>query len=213
MKEKRGQRNIFWHQATVSRQDRESLSGHSGVALWLTGLSAAGKSTIAVTLENMLYERGLRTYILDGDNIRHGLNSNLGFSPEDRTENIRRVGEVAKLFTESAIITLTAFISPYRKDRDMVRRMFGRGDFIEVFVDCPLKVCEERDPKGIYKKARTGEIPSFTGITAPYETPINPEIRIDTSILSIEESAAILLAYLDENGFTSRAIPTAGASM
>src|ERR1044071_2982032 len=154
--------NIVWHQGAVTRADREQMNGHKGATVWLTGLSGSGKSTIAVDLEKRLCERGVRTYILDGDNIRHGLNKDLGFSPADRTENIRRIGEVAKLFTEAGVIVATAFISPYRADRDQVRKIMKDGDFIEVFVHAPLDVCEQRDPKGLYKKARAGEVKEFT---------------------------------------------------
>jgi len=194
-------KNLFWHTSSISRKDREVLNGHRGVTVWLTGLSAAGKSTLAVAMESALFKQGYRTYILDGDNIRHGLNSNLGFSPEDRSENIRRVGEVAKLFTDCGIITFTAFISPYRADRQLVRSLFREGDFIEVYVDCPISVCEQRDPKEMYKKARRGEIPSFTGISAPYEIPQAPEIRLDTSILPVDGCTTIITDYLTKNGY------------
>src|SRR4249920_2649585 len=185
--------NIVWHKGAVTRDDREKLNGHKGCTVWLTGLSGSGKSTIAVDLEKRLAERGVRTYILDGDNIRHGLNKNLGFSPEDRTENIRRIGEVAKLFTDAGVVALTAFISPYRADRDQVRKIMADGDFVEVFVDCPVEVCEERDVKGLYKKARAGEIKEFTGISAPYEAPGSPELTIKTSGQSVEASALQIL--------------------
>jgi adenylylsulfate kinase len=190
--------NIVWHQGAVTREDRERLNGHRGCTVWLTGLSGSGKSTIAVELEKRLWERGARGYILDGDNIRHGLNKNLGFSPADRTENIRRIGEVAKLFTEAGIVTLTAFISPYRADRDQVREIMQKGDFIEVHVDCPVEVCEQRDVKGLYKKARAGQIPEFTGVSAPYEEPLEPELTIRTATQDVDASARQILAYLDE---------------
>ena len=164
--------------------------------MWLTGLSGSGKSTIAVALEKTLWSRGVRTYILDGDNIRHGLNKNLGFSPADRTENIRRIGEVAKLFADAGLVAVTAFISPYRADRDQVRALMRPGDFIEVLVDCPLDICEQRDVKGLYQKARAGQIPEFTGISAPYEAPLTPELTLRTAEQSPEESAAQVLAYL-----------------
>jgi adenylylsulfate kinase len=173
--------------------------------VWLTGLSGSGKSTIAVQLEKHLLERGVRTYILDGDNIRHGLNKNLGFSPEDRTENIRRIGEVAKLFTEAGLVTLTAFISPYRADRDQVRSIMQEGDFVEVFVDCPVEVCEERDVKGLYKKARAGEIKEFTGISAPYEAPAKAELTILTAGQSVEASAQQIIEHLEGTGVIPRA--------
>ena len=193
--------NIVWHQGAVNREDREKLNGHKGATVWLTGLSGSGKSTIAVDLEKRLAERGVRTYILDGDNIRHGLNKNLGFSPEDRTENIRRIGEVAKLFTDAGVVAITAFISPYRADRDQVRGLMKAGDFIEVLVDCPVEVCEQRDVKGLYKKARAGEIKEFTGISAPYEAPNAPELLIDTNGEPVEKSVERLVAYLEAKGY------------
>jgi adenylylsulfate kinase len=196
--------NIVWHAGAVTRADREQLNAHRGCTVWLTGLSGSGKSTIAVDLEKRLWDRGVRSYILDGDNIRHGLNKNLGFSPTDRTENIRRIGEVAKLFTDAGIVTVTAFISPYRADRDQVRAIMQPGDFIEVLVDCPLAVCEERDVKGLYKKARAGQIPEFTGISAPYEPPLDPELTIRTQAQSVEESARQILACLEERGIVPR---------
>ncbi|MBI3768599.1 MAG: adenylyl-sulfate kinase [Deltaproteobacteria bacterium] len=192
--------NIVWHQGAVTRADREQMNGHKGCTVWLTGLSGSGKSTIAVDLEKRLWERGVRAYVLDGDNVRHGLNKNLGFSPADRTENIRRIGEVAKLFAEAGVVALTAFISPYRADRDQVRALMQPGDFIEVHVDCPVEVCEQRDVKGLYKKARAGEIKEFTGISAPYEAPLTPELTIRTSEQSVETSARQILQYLEEKG-------------
>jgi adenylylsulfate kinase len=197
--------NIVWHQGAVNRDDREKLNGHKGATVWLTGLSGSGKSTIAVDLEKRLCERGVRTYILDGDNIRHGLNKNLGFSPEDRTENIRRIGEVAKLFTDGAVVAITAFISPYRADRDQVRALMKPGDFVEILVDCPVEVCEQRDVKGLYKKARAGEIKEFTGISAPYEAPANPELTIKSHELSIEQSVSTIVAHLESKGIVPRA--------
>ena len=197
--------NIVWHQGTVTRGDREKINGHKACTVWLTGLSGSGKSTIAVDLEKRLWERGIRAYILDGDNIRHGLNKNLGFSPEDRTENIRRIGEVAKLFTEAGVVALTTFISPYRADRDQVRKIMAYGDFVEVHVDCPVEVCAQRDVKGLYKKARAGEIKEFTGISAPYEAPEKPELTINTAGQSVEESAKQILAYLEKQGIISKA--------
>ncbi len=191
--------NIVWHQGAVTRADREQMNGHKGCTVWLTGLSGSGKSTIAVDLEKRLCERGVRTYILDGDNMRHGLNKNLGFSPADRTENIRRIGEVAKLFTDAGVVALTAFISPYRADRDQVRALMP-DDFIEVHVECPVDVCEQRDVKGLYKKARAGEIKEFTGVSAPYEAPLTPELTIDTSEQSVDASARQILAYLEQHG-------------
>ncbi|HEB90038.1 MAG TPA: adenylyl-sulfate kinase [Deltaproteobacteria bacterium] len=193
--------NITWHEGQVSRQDREALLGQRGCTVWLTGLSGSGKSTIAVAAEKALNERGRLTYILDGDNIRHGLNSNLGFSPEDRTENIRRIGEVSKLFTDAGIIVFSSFISPYRADRDAIREIMGEGDFIEVWVDASVETCEGRDVKGLYKKARAGEIPEFTGISAPYEEPENPELVVDTNAQSVDESVGQILSYLEKNAY------------
>ena len=192
--------NIKWHHGKITKEDRVTLLNQKGTTIWLTGLSGSGKSTIAVELEHALIENKHQAYILDGDNIRHGLNKNLGFSPEDRTENIRRIGEVAKLFTEANIITIAAFVSPYREDRDNVRKLLGRGEFVEIYVKCSLEVCETRDTKGLYKKARAGEVKDFTGISAPYEEPLNPELTIDSSTLSVEESAREILNYLEEKG-------------
>jgi len=194
--------NITWHEGQTTRVDREALIGQQGVTVWLTGLSGSGKSTIAVAAEHALVQSGRLAYVLDGDNIRHGLNSNLGFSPEDRTENIRRIGEVARLFTDSGVIVFTSFISPYRADRDAARELMAEGDFVEVLVDASLETCESRDVKGLYKKARAGEIPEFTGISAPYEAPEKPELVLDTNTQSVEESAAELVGY--ENSTTSR---------
>ena len=168
----RGAVNIRWHHGKVTKDDRAQLIRQRGAVIWLTGLSGSGKSTIAVDLEHALVENGYYAYVLDGDNIRHGLNRNLSFSPEDRSENIRRIGEVAKLFCDANLITIASFISPYRQDRENVRAIQGEGDFIEVFVKCPLAVCEERDTKGLYKRARAGEVEEFTGISAPYEEPV-----------------------------------------
>ncbi|MDR4507062.1 MAG: adenylyl-sulfate kinase [Candidatus Brocadiaceae bacterium] len=193
--------NIKWHQGKITREDRTGLMKQKGVTIWLTGLSGSGKSTIAVELEHALIENKHQAYILDGDNIRHGLNKNLGFSPEDRAENIRRIGEVAKLFTDANIITITAFISPYREDRDNVRKLLEEGEFIEIYVTCPLDVCEKRDTKGLYKKARAGELKEFTGISAPYEEPTNPELTVDTSKMTVEESTRAILNYLEEKGY------------
>jgi adenylylsulfate kinase len=194
-------KNIVWHQPTVSKQEREKISGHKGCTVWLTGLSGSGKSTLANMLEKALWERDVRAYVLDGDNIRHGLNKDLGFSPEDRTENIRRIGEVAALFTDAGIINVTAFISPYRADRDRVRATMKPGDFIEVFIDCDIDECEKRDPKGLYKKARAGQIPEFTGISAPYEAPEKPELVIKNTRQSPEESLNDMLSYLERKGY------------
>jgi adenylylsulfate kinase len=194
-------RNLTWHAGMVTKADRETIAGHRGCTIWMTGLSGSGKSTLAVALEKELWGRGVRAYVLDGDNIRHGLNKDLGFSPKDRNENIRRIGEVAKLFTDANVVNVTAFISPYRADRDQVRSIMAEGDFIEVFVDCPVEVCETRDPKGLYKKARAGEIPEFTGISAPYEAPLNPEVNLRTDRLSEEESVRQVLQYLERRGY------------
>jgi adenylylsulfate kinase len=193
--------NIKWHHGKITKQDRINLMKQKGVTIWLTGLSGSGKSTIAVELEHALLENKHQAYILDGDNIRHGLNKNLGFSPEDRSENIRRIGEVAKLFTDANIITITAFISPYRRDRENARKLQKEGEFIEVYVKCPIEVCEQRDTKGLYKKARAGEVKEFTGISAPYEEPLNPEIIINTSEMSVEESTRTIISYLEEKGY------------
>ncbi len=197
--------NIVWHQGAVTRADRERLNGHRGATVWFTGLSGSGKSTIAVAVEKALLGRGVRAFVLDGDNIRHGLNKNLGFSPSDRTENIRRIGEVAKLFTDAGVVALTAFISPYRADRDQARAVMQPGDFIEVLVDCPLEVCEQRDVKGLYQKARAGQIPEFTGISAPYESPLSPELTIRTHTQPAEESAQQVLSCLEARGIVPRA--------
>lgn len=184
--------NVVWHSHLVTREARETLHGHRGVVLWFTGLSGSGKSTLAGALETALHERGVSTYLLDGDNVRHGLCSDLGFSEDDRKENIRRVGEVANLMVDAGLVILTAFISPHRAERDMVRQRVGEGRFIEVFVDTPLAVCEARDPKGLYKKARAGELPNFTGVDAVYEAPIHPEIHLDGEQLVTNLIAQIL---------------------
>jgi adenylylsulfate kinase len=197
-------RNITWHPGMVTKADRENITGHKACTIWMTGLSGSGKSTLAVALEKKLWDRGVRAYVLDGDNIRHGLNKDLGFSPKDRAENIRRIGEVAKLFTDAGVINVTAFISPYRADRDSVRALMESGDFIEVHVDCSVEVCERRDVKGLYKKARAGEIPEFTGISAPYEAPLNPELTVHTDKYSEEECLAQLLGYLEKKEYIPR---------
>jgi len=194
--------NITYHAGSVTREERHKGLNQKGATLWLTGLSASGKSTMAMALEQVLIQNGHTAYCLDGDNVRHGLNKNLGFSAEDRTENIRRIGEVAKLFADAGIITITSFISPYRADRDLVRKLHDDADlpFIEVFVDCPLEEAEKRDPKGLYKKARAGEIKGFTGIDDPYEAPQNAELVIPTAEQSIEESVQTLLAAIEARG-------------
>jgi adenylylsulfate kinase len=193
--------NITWHHATVTRAEREGRNGNRGVILWYTGLSGCGKSTIAIEVEKRLFELGRHTYLLDGDNVRFGLNKNLGFAPQDRTENIRRIGEVAKLFVDAAIMVSTAFISPYRIDRDQVRTLVAKGDMLEIFIKCDVSVCEQRDPKGLYKKARAGEITDFTGISAPYEEPLHPEIVIDSGVLSIDECAQTVVDYLSAHKY------------
>ena len=193
--------NITWHAGHIGRQDRERLVGQRGATLWLTGLSGSGKSTIAVAAEAELVRRGHLAYVLDGDNIRHGLNQNLGFSPADRTESIRRIGEVSKLFNDSGVIVFTSFISPYRADRDAVRAIMEPGDFVEVYVNASLETCEGRDVKGLYKKARAGEIPEFTGISAPYEAPESPELILDTNRQSVEESIEQIIEHLDAKGY------------
>jgi adenylylsulfate kinase len=197
--------NISWHASQVERRDREALVGQRGVTIWLTGLSGSGKSTIAVAAERALVSRGHLAFVLDGDNVRHGLNKNLGFSPEDRSENIRRIGEVSKLFTEAGVIVFSSFISPYRSDRDTARALMEPGDFVEVYVDASLDTCEERDVKGLYKKARAGEIPEFTGISAPYEAPESPELILDTNRQSVEESVSQLIEFLDAKGYLAPA--------
>ncbi len=193
--------HITWHAGQVKRADRERRLGQRGAIVWLTGLSGSGKSTIAVATEHALLERQRLAYVLDGDNIRHGLNKNLGFSPEDRSENIRRIGEVARLFADAGLIAVTSFISPYRADRDAVRELVAPGDFVEVFVDASIETCESRDVKGLYAKARAGEIPEFTGISAPYEAPERPELVLDTNRQSVEESVGRLIGHLEEKGY------------
>jgi len=192
--------NVVWEQSLVTRQDREMLNGHKSFVLWFTGLSGSGKSTLAHAVEKKLHERGCRTFVLDGDNVRHGLSSNLSFSEDDRKENIRRIGEASKLMTEAGIITLTAFISPFRADREMVRGLFPHGEFVEVFCSASLEVCEGRDVKGLYKKARAGEIKNYTGIDSPYEAPVNPEITLATGVNSINSSVNLVIDNLKERG-------------
>ncbi|MDA3130099.1 adenylyl-sulfate kinase [Aliibacillus thermotolerans] len=198
------EKHIVWHEQSVEKKERQEKNGHKSCILWFTGLSGSGKSTIANALIRRLFEEGKQGYILDGDNIRHGLNQDLGFSPEDRKENIRRIGEVAKLFVDSGTIVATAFISPYRKDRDLVRQLVDKDEFLEVYVKCPLEVCEERDPKGLYEKARKGEISSFTGIDAPYEEPVQPEIVIESDKVSIEEAVNQIVTTLEEKQLLRR---------
>lgn len=192
--------NIQWHHAVVTRPLREQLNKHKSFILWFTGLSGAGKSTLAHRVEEMLFERGCRTYVCDGDNVRHGLCSDLGFSIEDRHENIRRIGEMSKLFVDAGVIALTAFISPLRADRQMVRALVQEGDFIEVYCNAPLDICEGRDVKGLYKKARQGVIPDFTGISSPYEAPEHPEIIVHTGRDGLETCAQQVIKLLEERG-------------
>lgn len=192
--------NITWHHAIVTRERHERQNGHRSAILWFTGLSGAGKSTIAHAVEERLHELGCRTFVFDGDNVRHGLCSDLGFSNEDRAENIRRIGEVAKLFVEAGTIALTAFISPFRDDRDRVRNLVPPGDFLEIYCRCPIEVCESRDEKGNYAKARAGFISHFTGISAPYQPPLNADLMLDTDNCGIEESIATALVLLRQRG-------------
>lgn len=193
--------DIVWHQANITKTDRRELNHHRSCVLWFTGYSGSGKSTLAVEVEKVLYHNQIRSYVLDGDNVRHGLNKNLGFNPEDRKENIRRIGEVSKLFVDAGLFVLTAFISPYRVDRELARSMVEDGEFIEIHVKCPLEECERRDPKGLYKKARKGEIKEFTGVSAPYEPPIQPELLIETDQLLPEECVQKIMDYLKEKGY------------
>ncbi|AEP90197.1 adenylyl-sulfate kinase [Bacillus subtilis] len=192
--------NIIWHPAAISKSDRESLNGHKSCVLWFTGLSGSGKSVLANAVDEKLYRKGIQSYVLDGDNIRHGLNKDLGFQTGDRIENIRRIGEVAKLFVDSGQMILTAFISPFREDRDMVRALFPKGEFFEIYVKCPLHVCEQRDPKGLYKKARNGEIKHFTGIDSPYEAPLSPDFIIESDQTSISDGADLIINALQNRG-------------
>ncbi|MCO6427256.1 adenylyl-sulfate kinase [Nitrosomonas communis] len=196
--------NIIWHRATVTRARREALNGHRGAILWFTGLSGAGKSTLAHAVEEQLHQRGYRTFVLDGDNVRHGLCKDLGFTPEDRVENIRRIGEMAKLFIEAGIIVLTAFISPFRAERERVRSLVEQGDFIEIHCDSPLEVCESRDVKGLYKKARAGLIPDFTGISSPYETPQNPELIVNTGTTDLNSCVRQVISELKRRGILEK---------
>ncbi|MFD1415599.1 adenylyl-sulfate kinase [Oceanobacillus jeddahense] len=193
--------NIEWHYSKVTKEQRRDLNNHKSAIVWFTGLSGSGKSTISVELEKELHHLGVRTYRLDGDNIRHGLNKDLGFGPDGRKENIRRIGEVSKLMVEAGLIVLTAFISPYREDRNEVRKMMEHGEFIEVFVNASIKTCEARDPKGLYQKVRAGKMKGFTGVDAPYEAPVNPEIILNTDVESIEESVQKLMFYLKKKGY------------
>lgn len=195
-----GNQNLIWHPTVVSKLDRHRLNNHKSCVIWFTGFSGSGKSTIANELDAQLYLLGIRSYLLDGDNVRHGLNKDLGFSSEDRHENIRRIGEVAKLFVLSGQIVMTAFISPFKQDREQIRNLFEEGEFIEVFINCPFEICEHRDPKGLYKKARNGEIQDFTGIDSPYEPPNNPELIINTDQFTVKEAVGVILEYLRGRG-------------
>ncbi|PLS06122.1 adenylyl-sulfate kinase [Bacillus halotolerans] len=192
--------NIVWHPAVIQKSDRQSLNGHKSCALWFTGLSGSGKSVLANAVDEKLYHMGIQSYVLDGDNIRYGLNRDLGFRTEDRIENIRRIGEVAKLFVDSGQMILTAFISPFREDRDMVRELFPDGEFLEIYVKCPLQICEQRDPKGLYKKARNGDIKHFTGIDSPYEAPLSPDLIIESDQTSIADGADLIIKKLQHKG-------------
>ena len=205
MKEQHSGSNVVWHHATVTRERRQKQNRHRSVIIWFTGLSGSGKSTLAHALEEQLHRMGCRTFVCDGDNVRHGLNSDLRFSPEDRKENIRRIGEVCKLFIEAGVIALTAFISPFREDRERVRNLVPHGDFIEVYCNCSLEVCESRDVKGMYAKARRGEIKEFTGISSPYEPPQDAELVIDTT-RPIDECVEQLLECLRERGIVDKSV-------
>ena len=188
--------NVVWHHATVTRLRRQHQNGHKSVILWFTGLSGAGKSSLAHAVEEQLHERGCKTYVLDGDNVRHGLCGDLSFSVSDRKENIRRIAEVAKLLLDAGVIVLTAFISPFRHDRELARQIFPHGEFLEIYCDCPIEICEQRDVKGLYQKARAGEIKEFTGISSPYEAPLNPELRVTTGAEEIDQSVRHVLELL-----------------
>ena len=196
--------NIVWHHHKVSKEQRSVMKHQKPCLLWFTGLSGSGKSTVANAVDELLHESGYHTYVLDGDNVRHRLNKDLGFSDEDRVENIRRIGEVSHLFIDAGLIALSAFISPFASERQMIREMFDDGEFIEIYIDTPLAVCESRDPKGLYKKARAGQISNFTGIDSDYERPENPELVINTAELSLEECARKVVAYLDGRGVLNR---------
>jgi adenylylsulfate kinase len=192
--------NVVWHHATVTRERRQQQNGHKSVILWFTGLSGAGKSSLAHAVEEQLYQLGSRTFVLDGDNVRHGLSGDLGFSDDDRKENIRRIGEVAKLYLEAGVIAMTAFISPFRAEREMVRKLVPHGEFIEIFCRADIAVCEQRDVKGLYKRARAGEIKDFTGISSPYEEPVSPEITVDTGAQPIDECVDEVIGLLHKRG-------------
>jgi adenylylsulfate kinase len=193
--------NVVWHEASLSKDARRKQNGHHSFVIWFTGLSGSGKSTVANAVATRLYENGIRNYVLDGDNIRHGLNKDLGFSEEDRKENIRRIGEVSKLFVDGGQVVLTAFISPFLADRQVVRDLLKEDEFVEIFVKCPIEECEKRDPKGLYVKARQGIISDFTGISSPYEEPVNPELVVETNLYSVEECVDQIVAYLKSRQF------------
>lgn len=197
--------NTVWHNATVTRQRRESQNGHKSAIIWFTGLSGSGKSTLAHAVEEKLHQMGCRTFVFDGDNVRHGLCADLGFSQADRIENIRRIGEMSKLFIEAGVIALTAFISPFKADRERIRGLVQEGDFIEIYCKCPLEVCEQRDVKGLYQRARAGEIRNFTGISSPYEAPDNPELEVDTGAISLEDSIEEVLTLLAARNIARKA--------
>lgn len=213
MREKKST-NVVWASGVITRNDREDQNGNRGVILWLTGFSGSGKTTLAVALEKALFERGHHCYRLDGDNVRHGLCADLGFTPKDRDENIRRIGEIAKLFADAGFVAISSFISPYRSGRDEIRESVAReSDFVEVHVECPIEECENRDPKGLYKKARAGKIPEFTGISAPYEPPLNPEIVIHTSEHEVEECVEQMLHFLEEKGYLNSGLKEKALSL
>lgn len=200
--------NTVWHHATVTRERRETMNGHRSAVLWFTGLSGSGKSTLAHAVEETLHQQKVHTFVLDGDNVRHGLCADLGFSPNDRTENIRRIGEAAKLLVEAGVIAMTAFISPFQQDRQRARSLFPHGDFIEIYCDASLAVCEQRDVKGLYRRARTGEVKDFTGISSPYEPPPNPELVLNTGSLALDQCVAQVLTLLQTRGLITPSEPT-----
>lgn len=195
--------NVVWHEASLTKQLRREQNGHQSFVIWFTGLSGSGKSTVANAVAKRLFDNGIKNYVLDGDNVRHGLNKDLGFSEDHRKENIRRIGEVSKLFVDGGQVVLTAFISPFAADRELVRNLLEEDEFVEVYIKCPIEECEKRDPKGLYVKARKGIIPDFTGIDSPYEEPVNPELTIETNTYSLEESVEQIIAYLKKRKFIS----------
>ena len=192
------EKNIVPHSHVITKKERQEANKHRSLVIWFTGLSGSGKSTLAGKVEELLFKDGIKTYVLDGDNVRTGMNNNLGFSPGDRKENIRRIGEMSKLFIDAGVVVLTAFISPYRNDREIVKNLLKDGEFIEVYVKCPVAICEQRDVKGLYKKARAGEIKDFTGINAPYEEPENPEIKVETNTMTVDASAEKIYQYISK---------------